>query len=97
MSNVSVTLACGPYDQMEALSRGLIKPLGIDLTFLGMRSPPEIFARMIKTRAFDISEMSLSSYFNLRARGNFPFIALPVFPCRVFRHSYIFVNRKKKI
>jgi len=93
MSNVSVTVACGPYDHMEALSRGLVKPVGIDVTYLGFQSPPEIFARMIKTNAFDISEMSLSSYFNLRSKGDFPFIALPIFPCRVFRHAYIFINR----
>ena len=93
MSNLSLTVACGAYDHMEALSRGIVQPVGIDVTFLGVQSPPEIFARMIKTNAFDISEMSLSSYFNQRSKGFFPFIALPVFPCRVFRHAYIYVNR----
>ena len=80
MSNLSLTVACGAYDHMEALSRGIVQPVGIDVTFLGVQSPPEIFARMIKTNAFDISEMSLSSYFNQRSKGFFPFIALPVFP-----------------
>lgn len=93
MNNLSLTLACGPYDHMEALSRGIVQPVGIDLTYLGIQSPPEIFARMIKTDAFDISEMSLSMYFTLRAKGGFPYIALPVFPARAFRHGYIFVNR----
>jgi len=97
LSDIPITLACGLYDHMEALSRGYIQPTGIDVTFIGIDSPPEIFARMIKTNAFDISEMSLSSYFTLRARGNFPFIAIPVFPCRVFRHGYIFVNDKTGI
>lgn len=94
MTDYPLTVACGPYDHMEALSRGIVKPAGIDVTFLDIQSPPEIFARMIKTNAFDISEMSLSSYFNLRSKGSFPFIALPVFPCRVFRHAYIYVNRE---
>ena len=80
MTDYPLTVACGPYDHMEALSRGIVKPAGIDVTFLDIQSPPEIFARMIKTNAFDISEMSLSSYFNLRSKGSFPFIALPVFP-----------------
>lgn len=97
MTNIPLTVACGPYDHMEALSRGIVQPLGIDVTYLGIQSPPEIFARMIKTNAFDISEMSLSSYFNQRSKGNFPFIALPVFPCRVFRHAYIYVNREAGI
>jgi 4,5-dihydroxyphthalate decarboxylase len=78
---------------MEALARGIVQPTGIDVTFLPVQSPPEIFARMIKTDAFDISEMSLSYYFNLRSKGAFPYVALPVFPARIFRHSYIFVNR----
>ncbi len=93
MGNISLTLACGPYDHMEALSRGIARAEGIDITFLGIQSPPEIFARQIKTDAFDISEMSLSLYLTLRAGGNFPYIALPVFPARAFRHAYIFVNR----
>jgi len=78
---------------MEALSRGIVQPTGIDVTYLANESPPEIFARMIKTNAFDISEMSLAMYFTLKSKGDFPYIALPVFPCRVFRHAYIYVNR----
>ena len=94
MGNLSLTLACGAYDHMEALSRGLVQPVGVDLTFLGIQSPPEIFARMIKTDAFDISEMSLSMYFTLRTKGSFPYVAIPVFPARAFRHAYIFGNRE---
>jgi 4,5-dihydroxyphthalate decarboxylase len=97
LANISVTVACGPYDHMEAIARGIVRPVGIDITYLDFQSPPEIFARMIKTQAFDISEMSLSSYFNLRAKGNFPFLALPVFPCRLFRHAYIFLNKEAGI
>jgi len=93
VGNPSLTLACGPYDHMEALSRGLVQASGLDITYLGIQSPPEIFARMIKTDAFDISEMSLSMYFTLRSKGSFPFIGIPVFPARVFRHAYIYVNR----
>jgi 4,5-dihydroxyphthalate decarboxylase len=91
--NIPLTVACGHYDHMEALSRGIVQPTGIDVTYLAHESPPEIFARMIKTNAFDISEMSLAMYFTLKSKGDFPYIALPVFPCRVFRHAYIYVNR----
>jgi len=97
LSNISLTVACGPYDRMEALAKGILQPEGIDVTYLGILSPPEIFSRMIKTNAFDICEMSLSMYFTLRSKGEFPFIALPVFPARVFRHAYIFVNRNAGI
>jgi 4,5-dihydroxyphthalate decarboxylase len=77
---------------MEALSTGIISPEGVDLRYIPIQSSPEIFARMAKTHSFDVAEMSLAHYFIMRARGEFPFVAIPVFPSRVFRHGYIFVN-----
>jgi 3-deoxy-7-phosphoheptulonate synthase len=38
---------------MEALAQGVVMPEGIALRYLAIQSPPEIFARMIKTRSFD--------------------------------------------
>ena len=97
MGNLSLTLATGPYDRVEAIAKGVVQPEGIDVTCLQIQSPPEIFTRMMKTRAFDLCEMSLSTYLTRRSRGEFPFIALPVFPSRMFRHAYIYVNRKQGI
>ena len=97
MAKLPVTLACGPYDRMEALNLGFIQPEGIELRYIAIQSSPEIFARMIKTHSFDVAEMSLAHYFIMRLRGEFPFIAMPVFPSRVFRHGYIFVNRNAGI
>lgn len=97
MSRLPITMACGPYDRMEALAQGVIRPEGIDLRYLAIQSPPEIFARMIKTRSFDVAEMSMAHYMIMRSRGEFPFIALPVFPSRVFRHGFIFVNKNAGI
>jgi len=97
MSRLPITMACGPYDRMEALALGDVQPEGIALRYLAIQSPPEIFARMIKTRSFDVAEMSLAHYLIMKSRGDFPFIAIPVFPSRVFRHSYIFVNKASGI
>lgn len=97
MSRLPLTMACGPYDRMEALAQGIVQPEGIDLRYLAIQSPPEIFARMIKTHSFDLAEMSLAHYFIMRMRGDFPFVALPVFPSRVFRHGYIFVSKSAGI
>jgi len=82
---------------MQALSLGIIQPEGIDLRYIGVQSSPEIFARMIKTRSFDVAEMSLAHYCIMRTRGEFPYIAIPVFPSRVFRHGYIFINKNAGI
>ena len=92
MSRLQLTLACGPYDRVEALHNGVVQPEGIDLLFLPIQSPPELFARMVHKTSFDVAEMSLSLYLQLRSRGDFPFVALPIFPSRMFRHSYVFVN-----
>ena len=92
MPNLSLTLACGPYAHTQALASDRVRLEGIDLTFLPIESPPEIFTRMFSNQAFDVCEMSLSHYFRHRPAGDFPFVALPVFPLRKFRHSFIVIN-----
>src|SRR3989442_7066284 len=79
-----------------ALREGTIRPEGIELNYLTMQ-PAEIFWRMLQYKEFDASEMSLSNYTTLVSQGNPPFIAIPVFPSRVFRHGYFFVNPDKRI
>jgi len=97
MTNLKLSIGCGPYDRTEALRSGIIQPEGIDLTYVPVQSPPEIFARMIKNNAFDFAEMSTAMYLTLRAKNEFPFIALPIFPSKVFRHGFIFVNTNSGI
>ena len=97
MANISLTMACGPYDRTEALRNGDIRPEGIDLTYLPVQSPPEIFGRMIQNHAFDIAEMSCAVYMTRRSKGDFPFVALPIFPSRLFRHGFIFINAESGI
>ncbi len=92
MSLLRVSLACGPYDRTEALRTGVVRPEGIELTYIAIQSPPEIFARMVATQSFDASEMSCAHALIRKGQGTFPFVALPVFPSRMFRHGYIFVN-----
>ena len=92
-----LTMACGPYDRTEAIRNGIIKPDGIDLTYMAIDSPPVLIDRMVKGNEFDIAEMFLVLYMSARARGKFPFVAIPVFPSRVFRHGSIFVNTNSGI
>lgn len=96
MANLRLTFACGPYDRTQALRDGTIRPEGIDLTYITAQ-PAEIFWRMLQYKEFDASEMSLSNYTMLVASGNSPFVAIPVFPSRVFRHGYFFINTTKGI
>ncbi|HUL91505.1 MAG TPA: ABC transporter substrate-binding protein [Burkholderiales bacterium] len=69
---------------------------GIDLVYNGL-FVEETFFRMLRNREFDIAEMSLSSYCVSLMRDDPPFVAIPVFPSRFFRHSCIFVSAKSGI
>jgi 4,5-dihydroxyphthalate decarboxylase len=91
MSKLRLTFACGPYDRTQSLRDGTLAPEGIDLVYLSLQ-PAEIFWRMLQYREFDASEMSLSNYTTLVSQGDAPFIAIPAFPSRVFRHGYFFIN-----
>jgi 4,5-dihydroxyphthalate decarboxylase len=94
MPELPITFACGLYDRMLALHTGDVKPEGIDLNFLVMDNPREIFDRMSNRLEFDACEMSSSEYVSRFAANKLPFVALPVFPSRVFRHGFIVINRK---
>ena len=97
MSRLPLTFACGPYDRMEALRYGIIGVEGIDLNFIPIQAPREIFDRMVGGREFDVSELSLAEYITMTANDLSPFVAIPVFPSKAFRHSFICVNRKAGI
>ncbi|SLN64281.1 4,5-dihydroxyphthalate decarboxylase [Roseivivax jejudonensis] len=91
MPNLPLTLGCWDYDRVQALMDGRVRPEGIDLTFLNM-VVEETFFRMLRNREFDVSEMSMSSYLVSLTKPDRPFVAIPVFPSRFFRHSCIYVN-----
>jgi 4,5-dihydroxyphthalate decarboxylase len=91
MSDIHLTLACEDYDRTRPLKDGLIKAEGIALNYLVM-PVEEIFWRMMKYEEFDASELSMGAFLTAAARGRQPFIAIPVFPSRTFRHRCIFVN-----
>jgi 4,5-dihydroxyphthalate decarboxylase len=93
MPKLSLTFACGLYDRMLALYTGEVAPDGIDLNFLAIDDPRQIFDRMGKNLDFDACEMSSSEVISRLAAGRNEMVALPVFPSRVFRHGFITVNR----
>jgi 4,5-dihydroxyphthalate decarboxylase len=86
---VPLSLACGDYDRTAALARGEIRPEGVELTVLTL-PVEETFFRMTRHREFDAAEMSLSSYL-ISLEADAPFVAIPVFLSRSFRHNGIYV------
>ena len=96
MPPLSVTLACWDYDRTRALQNGRVRPEGIALNPVVL-PVEETFYRQLRYQEFDVSEMSLSSYLLTLNQPDPPFVALPVFPSRFFRHQSIYVNSRSGI
>jgi 4,5-dihydroxyphthalate decarboxylase len=88
-----ITLAVQDYDHTRALVDGSsVTAEGFDLKVMTLSPPSQIFLRMLNHEEFDASEMSLSNYLIALGHGDRRFVAIPVFPSRVFRHSCIWIN-----
>ena len=96
MSKLKLSFGCWNYDRTRALMEGSVQPDGIDLNYLNM-PVEETFFRMLRHQEFEVAEMSLSSYSVSLFKEPRPFVAIPVFPSRFFRHSCIYVNAKSGI
>lgn len=89
--DINLTLACEDYDRTRALRDGTVKADGIDLNYLVL-PVEEIFWRMLKYEEFDVAELSMGAFLVAASQGRRPFVAIPVFPSRTFRHRCIFVH-----
>ena len=96
MSRLQLSVAIGPYDRMRPLVDGEVRIDAVDPQFM-LLEPEEIFFRAMRHEAFDICELSLSSYSLRVARGDSPYVAVPVFPSRAFRHTCIVVRTDRSI
>src|SRR6516162_828650 len=97
MARLQLSFACGLYDRMQPLYTGEVKVEGIDLNFIAIDQPRPIFDRMSGGEEFDVAEYSSSEFVQRFANRQCPFVALPVFPSRAFRHGFIAVHRKAGI
>jgi 4,5-dihydroxyphthalate decarboxylase len=97
VSRLRLTFASCRYDRLEAIRDGDVVVEGVDLTCLTLKSGRDVFDRMVGGREFDVAELSASEFISLHGAGDCPFVAIPVFPSRVFRHGYIFVNTRRGV
>ncbi|KAH8802525.1 hypothetical protein F5884DRAFT_802256 [Xylogone sp. PMI_703] len=95
MAPVRVNFATALYDRMVPLATGEVPTPGFELNFIEVQHPRDVFDRMIANREFDASELSSSEYITRYASGDRSFVAIPVFPSRVFRHGFIAVNKDR--
>lgn len=96
MNRLELSIAVGNYDRMRPLIDGEVQIDGVDPVFM-LHDPEEIFFRAFRHADFDITELSLSSYTVKTAAGNCPYIGVPVFPSRAFRHTSIYVRTDRGI
>ncbi|KAI3398679.1 hypothetical protein diail_8718 [Diaporthe ilicicola] len=93
-NRVNISFASILYDRMQPLHSGEVRAEGVDLNFITLNHPRDIFDRMSGGREFDASELSLSEYICRHAVGHRDLTAIPVFPSRAFRHGFIAVNSR---
>ena len=89
--NLRLTLACWDYDRTRAIMENRVRFDGIDLTYLNL-IVEETFFRQMRHHEFDVSEISFSSFLVSMFEEKPPFIGIPIFPSRSFRHSGIYIN-----
>jgi 4,5-dihydroxyphthalate decarboxylase len=94
MARLQLSVAMGDYDRTRALFDGRVQIDGVDPVYM-MLNPEEMFFRAMRSRDFDITELSFSSYLVKHSRGECPYIAVPVFLSRAFRHTSIYVRKDR--
>lgn len=78
-------------DITRPIHEGAVTAEGIDLVASDVHSG-ELIWRQLRFSEFDVAQMSLPSLSILADRGDSPWVALPVFPQRLFWHTRIMVR-----
>ncbi len=91
MNKLKLSVAIGNYDRCRPLIDGAVQIDGVDPVVMTL-SPEEIFFRAFRGEEFDICELSLSSSTVKTADGKFPYVGIPVFLSRAFRHTALYVR-----
>jgi len=94
MSKLQISVAMGDYDRNRALFDGRVQVDGCDPVYM-LLSPEEMFFRAMRNRDFDVTELSFSSYLVKHSQGESPYVAIPVFLSRAFRHTSIYVRKDR--
>ncbi|HVC61099.1 MAG TPA: ABC transporter substrate-binding protein [Acetobacteraceae bacterium] len=96
MAKLALSIAAGDYDRVRPLVDGSVQIDGVDPVFM-LLEPEEIFFRAFRHADFDICELSMSSFTVKTAAGDCPYVGVPVFPSRAFRHNSIYIRTDRGI
>ena len=92
MPTLTLDFGCGDYDIVRPLKEGVVRAEGMEINFVTINRPPEVHWRMGVHGEFDAAEMSFGSFVAGCGHGDFPFVGIPAFVYRKFRHSCAYVN-----
>ena len=96
MTPAALSVAFWNYDRTLPLADGRVSVAGWDLRCQVLR-PQELFPRAFGKAEFDVAELSLSRFAMLVSQDRSPYVGLPVFPSRTFRHASIYVRTDRGI
>jgi 4,5-dihydroxyphthalate decarboxylase len=91
MAKLNLSIAVRDYDRTRPLSDGVVQIDGVDPVYMAL-DPEEIFFRAFRRAEFDICELSLSSFTVKTAQDACPYVGVPAFVSRAFRHTSIYVR-----
>jgi 4,5-dihydroxyphthalate decarboxylase len=93
---VPLTIACAEYDRTRPIKDGRVRVDGCEVTYLPL-DPEELFFRAFRYHDFDVAELSFNSYLMTTSRNLCPYVAIPAFVSRHFRHSAIYIRTDRGI
>lgn len=96
MSRLPITIATWDYDRVRALIDGRVQVEGCDVNYITM-PVEELFERAFFHGEFEVAEIGFSPFLIALSRGPMPYVALPVFLSRMFRHSAVYIRSDRGI
>ena len=93
---LKLSMTCALYDRSQPLVDGRVKPRDIDLT-IEVNSNDRSRQRNARAGEFDVAEFFTGIYMADLEQRILGFTAIPIFVKRMFRHSYIYVNKRAGI
>ena len=96
MPQLKLDIAFWDYDRTRALTDQTILIPGVEAIFHTAPIVTQIFEGAVQGK-FQVSELGLTYFLRTFHGADSPFVAIPVFPNRAFRHSAIYVNKASGI
>src|SRR5258708_30453566 len=96
MSRLAIPIATWDYERVRALTDGRVQVEGCDVNYITM-PVEECFERAFFHGEFEVAEIGFSPFLIALSRGGAPYVAIPAFLSRMFRHSAVYIRTDRGI